>query len=458
MRKVFSFYFDGTIVQAVQASISDATLTVQSVHTCHHHELDDYLSGLREKNFIISYNPVSFHQDVMLFPPAASKQYDKLVHSEVRKLHPELSSFSSFFATVGQTTLDTRLFNKIAAFSYDDIPLAELLAAFSRHGHAVQHIYAAPHSIFRLIDSISPEDDEQARLLVASLPGEKVLLLAEKKQLEFVRKLHSSGDALQPADVRGINMTLDYCFQSFRVKPVETVLLDQSQETQGVPALSAPFRAVASAALASIPARQAGEYLAPLAAALHYFDAPALGDLLPANYLSASRNKKILRTATRGMTALALALAAFTLTQWRPIARLKTQVALSRSHLGDPATEVAAFKKLDSQLKGLGLPSEIARKQSRSPHPAEALASLKLSGSKEYVVKSLTVHEEADFSAVQIEGEINGEGFGNLQAAFERMVEQLAAIPGYAILSRALDIEHKTFTVKARYGGIGPVR
>src|SRR6185369_4674979 len=102
MSNVFCIYFDGAIVQVLKSCISGDTVTVIDAQTFPHDDFDDYLSGCSENNFIICYNPLQFHQDIVYLPPAASRQYDKLVRSEVRKIHTELTSFTTFHTSVGQ--------------------------------------------------------------------------------------------------------------------------------------------------------------------------------------------------------------------------------------------------------------------------------------------------------------------------------------------------------------------
>ena len=454
MRKVFSFYFDGTIVQVVQACFSDAKLTVQSAQTFHHHELDDFLADCKGKNFIVSWNPPSFQQDIVHLPPAAIKQYDKLVRTEIKKLHPELTAFSAVYDTVGQTTIDNRVYNKIAAFSYADAPQRAILSAFSARGLTISRSYSTPCSVFRLIAGDCGRS-EQARLFIASLPAEKLLLLSMDHKLAFIRKLPSQESTLVAADVQSINMTLDYCFQALRVKPAEAVLLEKSAAVEQTTALFVPLSLCSPPSLTNVPDHLIAEYLGPLAAALHYFESPRLCNLLPAEYVSWARGRRLLAAGSGAMIVLALTLLAYTSTQWRAMAKLKTDIALSRSHLANSAAEIAAFKKLDAETKALSLPLEIVQKQSRSLHPAAALACLQLSASNEYLLKGVSAREEAGTLKIQIAGEVNASGFANVQESFERITRQVSGIPGYTVLSSTLDIAQKTFTIQAAYHGTG---
>ena len=74
-------------------------------------------------------------------------------------------------------------------------------------------------------------------------------------------------------------------------------------------------------------------------------------------------------------------------------------------------------------------PSELIRRPSPSLHPAAALASLPLSGSQEYAVRGISIHDDAGVLGVKLEGEIIASGFGNIQANFERILERLGQSP-----------------------------
>ncbi len=448
MSNVFSFYFDGSIVQALKACISSNSVTIKDALTFPLDGLDDYLSGCGEKTFIICCNPLLFHQDIVYLPPAASSHYDKLVRTEVQKIHPELTSFTSFHRTVGQATIDSKVHNKIAAFSYTDDTLSSFISVFNLYNKVISHIYAAPYSIFRLAASTCVTDPAQARIFTAALPGEKLLLVSENKELEFIRKIPSPDATLLPADTQNINMTVDYCFQSFRVKPLEVVTLNQPETSEELSQLlTVPIRSALSPVLASVPRHVVQDYLAPLAAALHYFESPHVGDILPSDYVSFSRNKKVLSTASKLMIALALLLAGFTLTEWLIISDLKPGIGILRSHLSNSGEEVATYRKLDEEVKFLNQRLKFIQKH----NPATALASLTLPSSDEYSIKSILIQDVAGSLGVQIQGDISASGLSDTQIIFERIVGQIGKIPGYTVKSSTLDIKQKTFIMQARY-------
>lgn len=450
MSNVHSLYFDGVVVQAVNACISGKTVTIKDTRTFPEDELDEYLSTCKDTSFVISCNPLLFHQDILYLPPAAVKHYDKLVRTELYKLHPELTSFTSFYSVVGQATVDAMVHNKIAAFSYEDDPLSDFITRFNRHNKKVLCIYAAPYAVFRLIASTCGDNPDTPRLLIAYLPGEKLFMMGENNELEFIRKMPSSDAALIPVDVQNINMTLDYCFQSLRVKPTEVIMLNQTGTAdERAPLTSVPLTFSMPPRLANLPLEILTDYLAPLASALHYHESPRVGSILPADYLSFFNNKKIIETVCMVMFALALLLAGFSITQWMVVSDLKSSITVLKSQLSSSAEELATFRKLDDEVKTLNQRLKFVRKHD----PATALAALKLPVVNEYAIKSVSAQYAEDSQSVRLEGEINTTGLSDTQIVYEAIIAEARRIPGYTVTASNLDIKQKTFSIQASYNG-----
>lgn len=456
MTSISSLYFDGAIVQVVTACFSGGMITIKDTHTFPFDDLDDYLSNCREKSFIICCNPLSFHQDIVYLPPAASRQYDKLVRNEVQKVHPELTSFSTFHTAVGQMTIDSKVFNKIAVFSYADNFLSGVMALFNNHGKVISQVYAAPYSIFKLIASTCTTDANKARIFIASLPGEKLLLVGENNELEFIRKIPSSDTELLPVDLQNINMTLDYCFQTLRVRPVEAVMLDQSEISgEQSTLLSVPLRFSLPPVLENVSHDIITDYIAPLAAALHHFRSPRIGNILPSEYATFNTHKKLLTAASMLMFVLTLLLGGYLVTETLIISELKSKIGRLRTELSGSANEIATFKKLDAEVILLKQPLDFSNKHISSLNPATALAALILPVSQEYMIKGITVQSGGVSLPVRIEGAINVSGYSNTQATYEKLVSHVAKLPGYAVSSSSVDIKLKTFGIQAIYSDGG---
>jgi len=456
MSSVLSFYFDGTIVQALTVSTSGYQVAVSGSLTFSYDELDAYLSFSKEKNCILCCNCPAFFQDIIYLPPAVAKHYDTLVRAEVRKAHPELTSFAGFYRTINEVAIDGRLFNRIVVFSYPDESIAGFISAFNRHGKVISNIYSAPYSVFMLANAPHADDGGQSRIFIAPLPGEKVLLVSDKNELEFTRKLPTTEEFLSMEEVSNINMTLDYCQQSLRVNPVEVVMIDPSErEEEFSQFVTVPFRSAMLPRLSNLPDDTVREYLAPLAAALHHAESPKIGDIRPTAYISFSKNRKLLATASVVLFAAALLLAGYLLIRLVLTSDLREGISKLRSDLNSENVEMANYRKLDAEVTLLKEQIDFINKHNSALDPTTALAMLSLPTSIKYSIRRVSIQAEGAFLNVQIEGDINASDFTEIQATFEWIVGVIGKIPGYLIQTSNVNIKQKSFNVQARYNGTG---
>jgi len=454
MNNCLTFYLDGTVVQAVRTSISGSGVTVRDARTFPHDELDGYLAACPEKSCILCCNPPTFYQDIVYLPPAADKFYDSLVRAEVRKNHSDLTSFSLFFRTIGEAIIDGSQYNKIAAFSYNDELLSDYIAVFSRNGKVISHLYAAAYPIFRLASSTCPPDAREARIIIAALPGEKLVLLSEREEFEFIRKIPSAETALLSADILNINMTIDYCFQTLRVRPMEAVMFNPGEtvEETSIP-LAVPSRSVCPLAMASVPHDIVRDYIAPLAATLHVAESPDECDILPADYVAFKQNKRILTTGAMILTALALLLAGLVVAERMTIADQNARIGALRAQLGSAGAEVAAYRQLDTDVRALDNPLAFLNKLNSSMNPETALATLALPAKAAYSLKAVTLKKGDSAITIHLDGTILVPGFRETQTVFEEIVAAMKQAPGYSVTSSSVDVKQKTFSVEARYNG-----
>lgn len=460
MNNVLSLYFDGAIVQAVKVRITGNSVMVDDARTLPFDDFDEYFSTCSAKSCIVCCNPQQFYQDIVHLPPAAAKLYDKLIRNEIQRIHPDLSTFSFFYRIIGESMIDAKPYSKIAVFSYPDEFLSGFISELNRFGISVSHAYAAPYCILSTALSTCTTDFDQPRIFIASLLGEKLLLVCENNELEFIRKIPSLDSALLPEDANHINMTVDYCFQSLRVRPFEAVMLNQPELSEELSHLvSVPYRSTLPSQLKELPPHIIQDYFAPVAAALHFVTSPRIGNISPSGYADFTMHKKLLASAATFMFVLALLISGYLVKELMVISDLRSTISKKRSELSLGAAELAKFRKLDDEVNQLKQPLEFVNKYSATVSPAAALAALTLPEISEAVIKGVTVQSSGSVIDVKLEGVVNASIYSDAQARFEELVARLAKLPGYSVSSSTIDIKHKTFVIMARYNSGGqPVK
>ncbi|MDD5284967.1 MAG: hypothetical protein PHD54_03860 [Desulfuromonadaceae bacterium] len=453
MSSVLSFYLDGTVVQVLRADISKhVVVTVNDALTFPDKELGAYLATCQIKTCILCFNPTLFFQDTLNLPPAASRFYGNLIHAEVQKRHPDIETFSFFYRSTGETTIDGVAFNRIAVFSYKDDSLSEYISLFSNHGKMISNIYAAPYPVFRLAAAACLDDLNTPRLVIASIPNEKMITLSMNGEPAFIRRIPSADVELQAADTDNINMTIDYCFQSLRVRPAEALLLNLRESlTEPAQQISTPLRQASLPALAALPPELADNYIAPLAAAMHYAATPSLCDITPAEYVTFKRGKRYLTVAIIAMILFSILLGGLNIMERLVISDMKSAMVVMRGQLAKAAEELATYRKLDDEVKRLGRPIEELNKLSTSISPASALATLSPFNTSLCTLRQLSTKKGEGYIEVQMEGDLNSDSYGDTQTIYEEALARLIRIPGYSISSSSVDIHKKTFIIKARF-------
>jgi hypothetical protein len=456
MNRVLSLYFDGAIVQAVTVRIVDGSVFVEDARTFPLEELIEVIAISPNKTCVVCSNPQQFFQDIIHLPPAAVRHYGSLVKGEVARAHPELTSFSSIYHIIGDITLEGKPFNKIAVFSYADSFLTDLVTELSSAGMVISAAYAAPYVIQRLALSTCPADPEQPRIFISLLQGEKFFLVSDNGELVFVRKIPSQNETLLPDDTSNINMTVDYCHQTLRMRPAEAVMLNQPKLSPDLSQfVSVPLRASLPPGLSELPAHIVQDYLAPIAAALLVVKAPRIGNILPTAYEQATMHKKMIAGVTVFTAALVLVFSMLFVKEFLAVSRLKSSIGRVKAALGSSSQELATFRKLETEVGQLKQPLELVNKYNSSPNPSAALAALNLPVSGDYQIKGVTVHSIGDGLNIQIEGTLISSGYSNTQALYEKLVAQVAQLPGYEAVSGKVDIKQKTVSIQARYVGKG---
>jgi hypothetical protein len=457
MNRVLSLYFDGAIVQAITVRIVDGSAFAEEARTFPLEELSEFIAISQKKSCVVCSNPQQFFQDIFHLPPAAVRHYGKLVQGKVARAHPELTSFSSIYHIIGDITLEGKPFNKVAVFSYADAFLSGLVSELSSAGMAVSAVYAAPYVIQRLALSTCPDDPELPRIFISLLQGEKFILVSDNGELVFVRKIPSQNETLLPDDASNINMTVDYCLQTLRIRPAEAITLNQPQLSPDLSQfVSIPLKAALPPGLSELPAHIVQDYLAPVAAALLVVKAPRTGNILPAAYGQAAVHKNMIAGVTAVTAALVLVFSMLFVKEYLAVSQLKSSIGRAKAALGSSSQELATFRKLETEVGRLKQPLELVNKYNSLPNPSAALAALYLPVSRDYQIKGVAVHSVEGGLSIQIEGTLNGAGFSNTQALYEKLVAQVAQLPGLVAVSGKVDINQKTVSIQARYAGKGP--
>jgi len=432
MSALLSFYIDDKTVQAVELSIKDGIISSLGQAVIFPMEgLDAFLASSRVRNCILCCNPESFNHYIFNLPPATSSHYEQIISGELKKLHPEEASSHPcfFYGITEETAIEGVISRKLSVFSYPSDKISGYISSFVYHGKRVLNLYAAPYAIIRGASGIRAEESARPRLVVASLPDEKLLMLMMNGELVFIRTIPSSSQILTPDDIQNINMTIDYSFQTLRIRTSEVILLNIPLPPESWQQPSAPISRGTIPSLSHIPETWHESYLAPLAATVHHVEAPTLGDLAPPDYLKFLKGERIFRRTTAAMLLASIFLAGMTITERLAIAELEASVSRLRGGLAPYTGKLDGYRKLDSEIEKYSRHIQYLNMAGARTGQASSLAGLSSLNGSGCSLRLVKTESSDNFIKVHIEGGIKSEGYEDAQKIYEESAALLSADP-----------------------------
>ncbi|HSR58372.1 MAG TPA: hypothetical protein VLL57_09285, partial [Candidatus Binataceae bacterium] len=303
MSLVTTFSFEENCIRIVSGQRRGSIFKLELTESIATDQLDDYLSGCTANNFLVAVNLPDTIYETITIPPADNKLTGTLIKSEATRLHPELIPFSLGYQVVGDIPLEGKIVRKVACCLIPHQTLTALLEPFIRHNKTVRGLVAAPTALAALARTCQLGDT----LLCAHDAGSvKNLFLSENGAVSFARVLSSNGPGWDAFDRQSVSMTMDYCFQSLRLKPSHILVLNPQEEAEqdAPPPRLTPLEPPAAIVA---PRETFQEYLVGLALAA--YPIPTTADLLPEPYLTERAHQRWLRGLTHFFTLASVIMA-----------------------------------------------------------------------------------------------------------------------------------------------------
>ena len=401
-------------------------------------EFEEFLAHDRSSAYQIVINTPDALYEAISIPPVKSKLVGTLAHSEVRRLYTSLPPFTLAFRPIEDTFQDGKTMKRIACCMVPDEFLESVLTPFMRHNKPVTRIISLPVILAHLV--CSGTDNGQETLLCSHDGGlRKTIFLQEKGCVTLVRHVPSDAPGWDQHDLQHVSMTMDYCFQSLRVRPAQCLALNGGEAEAPLKSFDAPL-------VQAFPALRQ-EYL-PLLAALNIPTCDT-EDLRPAAYRAEHGQQTLLN---RGMLAFSAGLAlsaTFLAATLFSVIALRSDMEDIRRHEQTLQTTLAAHQQAQQKLSEIepliamtaalrnepSLPTLLAALPGPPPSPLQ-LTSLKAEKSKEAINLILS-------------GTISEQSYAAMQSHFEALCVRLLKLNGMRIVSKQLNTTARTFTLEA---------
>jgi hypothetical protein len=433
--------FDADAIRIIKARQSKDDLTVEQAIAFPATDLDLFLSSDRSSGYTVIINSPEAIFETIQIPPVEDKLVDSLVQTEIRRLHPELSSFSCAWRVIGDQAVDGRTVKRVACCLLEENLIEPVLEPFIRNRKQIRQIIATPYALARLITN-SPLGSEKSLLCAHDCGAFKTIFLLEQGVASFSRNVPSHGIGWDDLDRQNLTMTSDYCAQALRVRPERSVSTNTFQPP--VPILPVELPDTAGIATDTIY-----QHLPALAALLYPLSASE--DLRPASYRK-ELFQQITLTNTFYFFALATA-AALTASffylfssigNMSEINRLRQQEQTLRSVHTSYQSALQAQSTIEPLLgtiKTLQMP----------PFLPDLLVKMPAPPAGPLQIRHFSAKKDKEIVSLQLSGVISETSYAGAQARFESVGNNLMQVKGLTQTTRKLDPKDQTYTIEANF-------
>lgn len=244
-------------------------------------------------------------------------------------------------------------------------------------------------------------------------------------------------------------MTLDYCFQSLRVRATRVLVLNTLHEDdpdQPPPRLE---RFITPALFDVIQPETVQTAMVPLALALYRFQ--GRNDLLPDSYCNERLKQRLFRTGSILFGIVALCMLVLTVIQLFSISSTNEAIARLRSQEGGLTETVRSYRQALAERDRLQPLAASWNSQFAAPDIPRTLAALNQVTPTGISLTTLTLRRENDAMQLQLAGTVQAEGYARTQERFEAYRTALSALAGLQATRAQLDPKGQQFTLEAVY-------
>lgn len=449
MSRLIAISFENGSIRCVCADVRGEAITIVKSTLLPDDQLESYLATEKTSSFIVIQNFKELHQDTLYLPTLEADQLPLVISGEIRRNHPEIQDYSFFFRVIGDSYQDGRMYKKTAVFIFTNEDLTAVVNRFIACKKTVSALYSSTAALAQLL-STSPDCTDDTILGIADLGSEKIMFALENRNLSFVREFQSVAGGFAPEDMQSINMTIDYCFQSLRLRPTKAVLLNSPEDLTQSPVKMfvplAPFTPAVT--IAGSP-----EAITENAIALGAFACLAAGEvnILPDAYATYFSRRSFFRRGIATMILLSIVMLLVNAYEVFEIVELKSEATSLRHELALQGQALSTFEQLQGKLATQEPLISFITTAHTTVDTQRTLIALNRMQVPGVQLHSITLTGEEDGALlIALTGHIDGTTLATVQQRFEAAIAACTGISGMEIVSRSLGGKDQAFAIEAR--------
>lgn len=441
MSQLAAVSFDADAIRVVKAGLTRGSLTFERSLTFTDEEFEEFLRLDNSSGYLVSANPPDAIYETITIPPVEPKLTGRIVQTELKRLHPELGPFIAAHRVIGDIVQDGRTIRRIACCIVQQDLVSSLLEPFIRNGRPVRQIGASPWLLAQHVAQNGAELPQT--LLCAYDEGErKTLLVQEQGAVLFTRQIPSEGRGWGTLDRQNVTMTLDYCFQSLRIRPGGAVAVNSEDPPP-------PFFPFDPGIPPGISAEVFMEHPSQIASLLYQLSAAE--DLRPEQYQKALKEQDLISTAARFFAAAAIIAVIALAFQSYAIMTLTRTLNAKRPPAAGLQETMAAYRSAMEKRGAVEQQITLLNNKHAEPSLPGLLAALHLHQLPDVSIQGLALKRDKEGILLTANGTIEAVSLSGAQERFELLIRQLDKTHGLKTGSSKLEPAGKKFTVEARY-------
>lgn len=437
--------FEDDAVRVIYGSLKGKIVAVKDSLTLKQDEFDAFLSREKAKEFIVVNSFKNYYQDTLLIPFTKEKFIRKLIDADLRKKAP-FKDFSYIYTIAGEKFVDKVRKREVFVFAVNKDDIADIVNRFTSKGKTIKALY---HDLFAMASKIDAGD--APILCVSENDLNKNIFLVKNNRVLFFRSVQSIDKGISDFDIQNINMTVNYCRQTFKIDP--SMILLTGSLCSNYSAATGTAAPVGCFNHRIYQAKQFSDinFLSPLAA---FFASRWDINLMPRRLKLIYRAKMFLKYSTLCMMLLSLLGVFYGIYLSAHAASLKSSIASKKISPADlngllalydvKKSELAAYEAFIRSIESALSVPDIDRFFA-------LLSNLKVDNVR---MDTLTVKASGDLLNVTMKGTVRAEGFAEMQKTYQDFIAAIPAIKGTTLKTHGLDLKNRGFKVELEWRGI----
>ncbi|HXE96013.1 MAG TPA: hypothetical protein VN642_06390 [Dongiaceae bacterium] len=430
--------FDSDIVQVV--TFRHGGMAAERTTTIPAGDFEAFLSNDRSDDYQIIVDAPEAQYEIITIPPVEPKLVSRIAEIEFLRLYPGNPPFTAFYRPIDEVAHEGRTLKRVACCMVPNDYLDSVLEPFVRFNKSVSLITTLPAALAHMVN-LDPETNSQSLLCAYDSSDRKCIFLLEKGCVTMARYVPSAGAGWSELDYHNITMTLDYCFQTLRVRPSRTIAMNGG-------AVEPPLTLFSPENVMPAYHELQQEYLAHLAVMACM--GKTKEDLRPDSYLTALTHQKFLRKVFLAFLAGSLVTALLAVYSLFSILSLQNQIEIAHQREHTIAELLSAYHAVQQEKSTIEPIVTAMNTLQSSPTIPELLGRLpeRLPGSAR--INSIMAGKSGDAISLRLSGTITEKTLAAAQNSFEAVLECFAQLQSISTGSRQFDQKTQAFTIELR--------